>query len=273
MKFRSTILAFEVRSDVCPCSLPLNSKSSFPFCSIKRVENDSIEQTTALFWHDFARTSTLSFVNEMKSLIASENLPLFSGSHEISCHVCNGKGVLICCDFCPYAYHPSCLQPPMVQRPFDYWVCPACLQDIKSQHKSDIKSRCEEHKDTIPSANPFLQGTSPPPVTIQSFVPTRISSARFPPSSFALSPSLSKPQFQYQYQFQFQFQSHAHSHSHSQLLLLLLLSLYDRNRKHHSERTTFSSHFRGVYNRGTKWNAQIQVRGKKIVCMLSQYNV
>ena len=200
----------------------------------------------------------------MKSLITSENLPLFSGSHEISCHVCNGKGVLICCDYCPYAYHPSCLQPPMVQRPFDYWVCPACLQDIESQHKSDIKLRCEKHKDTILSVNPFLQSTSPPPVTIQSFVPTRISSTRFPPSSFSLSPFLSKSQSQ----------SHSHSQSRSQSqLLLLLLPLYDRSRKHHSERTTFSSHFRGVYNRGTKWNAQIQVRGKKIVCILSQHNV
>lgn len=168
----------------------------------------------------------------MKSLIASENLPLFSGSHEISCHVCNGKGVLICCDYCPYAYHPSCLQPPMVQRPFDYWVCPACIQDIKSQHKSDIKLRCEKHKDTILSVSPLFQSTSPPSVTIQSFVPTRISSARFPPSSFSLSPFLSKLQSRNQ--------SHSHSHSHSlsqsqsqsqsqshsPLLLLLLLLLF-----------------------------------------------
>ena len=158
----------------------------------------------------------------MKSLIASENLPLFSGSHEISCHVCNGKGVLICCDYCPYAYHPSCLQPPMVQRPFDYWVCPACIQDVKSQHKSDIKLRCEKHKDTILSVNPLFQSTSPPSVTIQSFVPTRISSARFPPSSFSLSPFLSKLQSRNQNQNQ----NHPNSHSHSPLLLLLLLLLF-----------------------------------------------
>lgn len=118
----------------------------------------------------------------------------------------------------------------MVQRPFDYWVCPACIQDIKSQHKSDIKLRCEKHKDTILSVSPLFQSTSPPSVTIQSFVPTRISSARFPPSSFSLSPFLSKLQSRNQ--------SHSHSHSHSlsqsqsqsqshsPLLLLLLLLLF-----------------------------------------------
>lgn len=154
----------------------------------------------------------------MKSLLESENLPLFSGSHEISCHVCKGKGVLICCDFCPYAYHPSCLQPPMIQRPLGYWVCPVCQEDIKRQHKSDIKLRCEKHKDTIPSVNAFLQSSSPTPVSIQSFMPTRISSARFPVSTFTSTPSLSKSKSksQSQSQSQFQFQSQSHSHSHSQ---------------------------------------------------------
>ena len=202
----------------------------------------------------------------MKSGLTSENLPLFSGTHEICCHVCNGKGVLLCCDFCPYAYHPSCLHPPMTQRPNDYWVCPVCLQDIRSEHTSDITLRCKRHQDAIHASDMVLQRTSTAAVAMQSFVPTRVSSSssssfsfsRNAPLSPSHSPSIPLPLSKSQYQFQSAVQPS------NPLQLVLLSCIVDRIRSRRSDRTTFSSHFRGVYNRGTKWNAQIQVRGKKI---------
>jgi hypothetical protein len=43
------------------------------------------------------------------------------------CQRCRGPGNLLCCDFCPRAYHPNCLEPGIqVQTP---WECPACYSE------------------------------------------------------------------------------------------------------------------------------------------------
>lgn len=131
----------------------------------------------------------------MKPLLASGELSPYSGNHEITCHVCNERGVLLCCDFCPYVFHPSCLHPPMTQRPKDYWVCPVCLQDITSQHTVDIKLRCEKQETAQYSADLSSLNIPLTPTSMHSYVPTRVSSSSSSSSRyFFLSPSLSKSQ-------------------------------------------------------------------------------
>lgn len=48
------------------------------------------------------------------------------GGHADYCHTCKDGGELLCCDFCPLAYHLKCLVPPMTSIPDDDWRCPRC---------------------------------------------------------------------------------------------------------------------------------------------------
>ena len=47
--------------------------------------------------------------------------------HVEFCRVCKDGGDLMCCDSCPSAYHPHCLNPPVEAVPKDEeWHCPRC---------------------------------------------------------------------------------------------------------------------------------------------------
>ena len=48
------------------------------------------------------------------------------GEHADYCYTCKDGGELLCCDFCPLAYHLKCLVPPMDSIPNDDWRCPRC---------------------------------------------------------------------------------------------------------------------------------------------------
>lgn len=55
-----------------------------------------------------------------------EEHPDSEGEHADYCHTCKDGGELLCCDFCPKAYHLKCLVPPMESIPNDDWRCPRC---------------------------------------------------------------------------------------------------------------------------------------------------
>ena len=48
------------------------------------------------------------------------------GEHADFCYSCKDGGELLCCDFCPLAYHLGCLTPPMEEIPDGDWKCPRC---------------------------------------------------------------------------------------------------------------------------------------------------
>ena len=48
------------------------------------------------------------------------------GEHADFCYTCKDGGELLCCDFCPLAYHLGCLTPPMEEIPDGDWKCPRC---------------------------------------------------------------------------------------------------------------------------------------------------
>ena len=48
------------------------------------------------------------------------------GEHADFCYTCKDGGELLCCDFCPLAYHLGCLIPPMAEIPDGDWKCPRC---------------------------------------------------------------------------------------------------------------------------------------------------
>ena len=47
-----------------------------------------------------------------------------SVEHVGFCRVCKDGGDLMCCDSCPSAYHPHCLNPPCENVPTGEWHCP-----------------------------------------------------------------------------------------------------------------------------------------------------
>lgn len=160
--------------------------------------------------------------NETNQNTTRIDLPIYSGSHEVNCHVCQGRGVLLCCDSCPYVFHPACLHPIITQRPSEYWHCPVCTQDYINGDVSSVYLRCSKQQESqVNFQEEFFTESAAPPV-IQSYVPTRISTAR--------------------------------------------------HRPHRSDGMGHTSNFRGIYNRGNKWNAQIQVHGKKMVLFCSLLN-
>ena len=55
-----------------------------------------------------------------------EGRPDSEGEHADYCHTCKDGGELLCCDFCPLAYHLKCLVPPMETIPNGDWRCPRC---------------------------------------------------------------------------------------------------------------------------------------------------
>nr|QVX32604.1 CHD3/4/5B [Platynereis dumerilii] len=47
--------------------------------------------------------------------------------HEHFCRVCRDGGEVMMCDFCPFVYHMTCLNPPMTSPPLGNWKCPRCV--------------------------------------------------------------------------------------------------------------------------------------------------
>ena len=46
------------------------------------------------------------------------------------CNVCRKHGNLLCCDYCPRAFHQGCIKPEAVEGPSDApWECPACCME------------------------------------------------------------------------------------------------------------------------------------------------
>ena len=81
-------------------------------------------------------------------------LRIFEGNHSTKCLICNTTGLLLCCDYCPNAYHPSCLNPCLKERPREYWQCPQCEEDCINQNIQAIIDRREEFNELHPSPIP-----------------------------------------------------------------------------------------------------------------------
>ena len=88
-------------------------------------------------------------------------LRIFEGNHSTKCLICNTTGLLLCCDYCPNAYHPSCLNPCLKERPREYWQCPQCEEDCINQNIQAIIDRREEFNELHPSPIPTSTFVSP----------------------------------------------------------------------------------------------------------------
>jgi hypothetical protein len=51
--------------------------------------------------------------------------------------MCKLGGGLLCCDFCPRAFHPRCLKVDEETLPDGDWECPKCKKDMQFSHKED----------------------------------------------------------------------------------------------------------------------------------------
>ncbi|XP_038145271.1 autoimmune regulator [Cyprinodon tularosa] len=71
--------------------------------------------------------------NEERSKFASakfihqgETNTIMIHSNDDECAVCKDGGELICCDWCPRAFHLTCLNPPLTSIPSGSWKCEGC---------------------------------------------------------------------------------------------------------------------------------------------------
>ena len=91
----------------------------------------------------------------------SLNLPY---DNQPLCQVCWREGELLCCDFCPGAYHPECLGITDVGALPNSWSCPhhrCCLCSRKAHAAGGLLFRCEAcpkawcaHTPPIPPPHP-----------------------------------------------------------------------------------------------------------------------
>lgn len=56
------------------------------------------------------------------------------------CIKCQGEGSLLCCDFCPRAYHGKCVPKDCLQKDADSekWECPACVEEAQGLRSDEI---------------------------------------------------------------------------------------------------------------------------------------
>lgn len=56
-----------------------------------------------------------------------------------TCGKCNSPGSLLCCDFCPNAYHLSCLNMTEYEVPAGKWSCPQCRKPKSSRNSRSTR--------------------------------------------------------------------------------------------------------------------------------------
>lgn len=78
---------------------------------------------TALYFH---LTLSIQLMDDSRPPSEGEEHDDSEGGHADYCFTCKDGGELLCCDFCPKAYHLKCLLPPMASIPSDDWSCPRC---------------------------------------------------------------------------------------------------------------------------------------------------
>src|SRR4051812_8522159 len=62
------------------------------------------------------------------------------------CEICEGGGMLLCCDSCNRAFHLDCLSPPLKEVPEGNWCCEHCvyLYCLYFTDSTQRDKKCEE---------------------------------------------------------------------------------------------------------------------------------
>jgi hypothetical protein len=72
-----------------------------------------------------------------------------SDPNEDWCSFCKATGELLCCERCPSAWHPYCLNPPLYELPTGSWLCPLC-DESRTLLKPLLLSKNIQFKKTDP---------------------------------------------------------------------------------------------------------------------------
>jgi hypothetical protein len=82
-----------------------------------------------------AKASAYQKSNYSQNLVTAQNVtnpeaPVANASQDGNsddCRICGMDGTLVCCDGCPWAYHPRCIGLNKVFLPQGQWFCPECV--------------------------------------------------------------------------------------------------------------------------------------------------
>ena len=99
--------------------------------------------------HTQSETSDMDDEEAMADLEGERGGGDSEGEHADFCYTCKDGGELLCCDFCPLAYHLGCLAPPMEEIPDGDWKCPRCeakklpgkVEKLLTWHWKELKSK------------------------------------------------------------------------------------------------------------------------------------
>ena len=71
-----------------------------------------------------------------------KTISVWKHDHNSLCEKCGQIGELLLCEGCNLSYHPTCLQPTLVNIPDEAWLCPECSEQVLSVwEKQDGKHR------------------------------------------------------------------------------------------------------------------------------------
>lgn len=93
---------------------PRKSSSAASKAKASKAPSPPIRVSELVLWY-YSEWKVASGYGSWKASMLSANIDV--------CVVCDGGGVLLCCDACPDAYHLTCMDPPMLpsEVPEDEW--------------------------------------------------------------------------------------------------------------------------------------------------------
>ena len=61
-----------------------------------------------------------------------KTISVWKHDHNSLCEKCGQDGEVLLCEGCNLSYHPTCLQPALVDIPDEAWLCPECTEQVLS---------------------------------------------------------------------------------------------------------------------------------------------
>ena len=85
-----------------------------------------------------------------------KTISVWKYDHNSLCEKCGQIGEVLLCEGCNLSYHPTCLQPPLVDIPDEAWLCPECTEQVLSVwEKQDGKHRATKRVNSLKDTSEY----------------------------------------------------------------------------------------------------------------------
>jgi len=82
------------------------------------------------------------------AVVCAKHISKKLASNHDTCDTCDDFGSLLCCESCPRAYHPECLNPPLEddELPKGTWICPSCAVQCPPSYKDIVWAKLGSYR-------------------------------------------------------------------------------------------------------------------------------